>query len=596
MRRTPASATAKRLGLLLVAGLLLGAAVGVGLWLRTRSHRIDPEQVRAATPAIPDLAGWPREFAAKVRAATAAAERREQPLRALSELAFLYHANGFFREAEQVERGLHALEPRNADWLYLLADVCHSIGDMAGTEQFLARTVEVDPKHHVAHLKLADLLFKRGQASAAARHYETRLALVPRDPYARFGLARIALYQRDGDGARRQLEWIATHCPDFPTAHNVLAGIYEQTGEHRRAAEERERGLNAGRFRAAEDPLIDRLYAWSCDPYRLEVLGAMRMQAGQLQQSLPFYEKAVELAPRDGPARDALAEVYLQLGRFEDARAALDAGIAATPDYPPLYSTMAGLLRRQSKHAEAIAILQRGLRALPESSELYNDIGISLEAAGRQAEAINAYREATRLNPNFPEAHLNLGLCLLAAGDTHAAQQSLDRTLRLRPADLKTLVALARKAFEEERLDAAEGYVRTLQEFRPGLPATRQLTGLLHLRRGNRAAAAGRVDDAAAEFRAGLVADPESPDLHANLGVLHARAGQHEAAIAEFQLALNADPANSRLLLYLGRVLLQAGRAPEAREVLVRGLASARAAGQAELQAQISQVLGSLGW
>ena len=111
MRRTPSSAVAKRPGLLLIAGLLLAAVVGVGLWLRMRSPSVDPEQVRAATPAIPDLAGWPREFVAKVRAATAAAERREQPLRALAELAFLYHANGFFREAEQVERGLHALDP-----------------------------------------------------------------------------------------------------------------------------------------------------------------------------------------------------------------------------------------------------------------------------------------------------------------------------------------------------------------------------------------------------------------------------------------------------------------------------------------------------
>lgn len=581
----------KRASWLLVAGLLFAGAVGAGLWLRTRAQAVDPELVRAATPAIPDLSGWPREFVAKVRAATAAAERGEQPLRALSELAFLYHANGFFREAEQVQRGLHALEPRNADWLYLLADVFHSVGDMAGTEEFLAQTVERDPKHHVAHLKLADLLFKQGRTEVAARHYAARLALVPRDPYARFGLARIALYRRDVAAARRELEWIVTHCPDFPTAHNVLAEIYEQAGEPRRAAEERERGLNAGRFRAVEDPSLERLYAWSCDPYRLEVLGAMRMQVGQLQQSLPFYEKAVELAPRDGPARDALAEVYLQLGRFDDARVALDAGIAATPDYPPLYSTLAGLLRRQSEHTEAIAILRRGLRTLPESPELYNDIGISLEAAGRLAEALEAYREATRLNPNFPEAHLNLGLCLLAAGETHAAQQSLDRALRLRPADLKTLVTLARKAFEEERLEAAEGYVCALQEFRPGLPATRQLTGLLHLRRGNRAAAEGRVDEAAEAFRAGLAADPESSDLHANLGVLHARAGELDAAIAEFQVALNADPANRRLMLYLGQVLLQAGRAAEAREVLARGLASARAAGDADLQAQFSRWL-----
>ena len=346
----------------LIAAVLLAGLAGTGWWgVHRWRERQQAPVVRAAIPPLPDLSAWPEAYAARVRAATAAAARLEQPRAALGELACLYHANGCYREAQQVERGLLALEPKNARWAYCLADCCQNLGDMEGTRRYLEATLRLAPYYPVTRLKLAELFLKRGQPDEAGRQYQWRLTLVPNDPYALLGLARIALTAGNRAEALRDLETITRTSPSFSPAHNLLYEIYTEMGDPARAAQHRQLGSSAGRFIEANDPLLYRVYAWSFDAYRLEVQGGGRLQARELAASLPFYEKAVRLAPADAAARQALAGIYDQLDRPADARAALEAGVAANPGDADLYRDLGQLLRRQQRAAEAHQAFQHGL-------------------------------------------------------------------------------------------------------------------------------------------------------------------------------------------------------------------------------------------
>ena len=348
----------------MVAGLVLAGLVAAGGWgWRRWRERQQAPIVRAAIPPLPDLSAWPEAYAARVRAATAAAARLEQPRAALGELACLYHANGCYREAQQVELGLHALEPKNARWAYYLADCCQNLGDMDGTRRYLETTLRLAPYYPVTRLKLAELLLKLGLPDEAGRQYQWRLTLVPNDPYALLGLARIALTAGNRAEALRDLEIITRTSPSFSPAHNMLYEIYGQMGDPARAAQHRQLGSAAGRFIEANDPMLYRVYAWSFDPFRLEVQGGGRLQARELEASLPFYEQAVRLAPQDGPARAALAQVYLQLNRRDDA----------------------------------VAAWREAARLDPQSAGICRDLGQALLAAGRAAEARQAFQRGLEL-------------------------------------------------------------------------------------------------------------------------------------------------------------------------------------------------------
>jgi tetratricopeptide (TPR) repeat protein len=577
----PARANRRRIFLVRVAIVgLIAAVVGGGtfawrLWRQRQSTPI----VRAAVPPVPALKSFPHLFEDRVRLTSAAALQPFQPLEALEELAQLYHANGFAREAEQVERGLRILEPKDPRWPYYLAELRLTAGDSGAAENFLNETLRLAPDSAPVELKLGDLLFRLGRAPEAAAHYRRRLALLPNDPYAQLGLARISLQAGDWNEAKGMLEALVRSAPTFSTAHNLLAEIYAHNGDEKSAQEHRLLSMHAGRFREADDPWLLALREWSYDSYHLEVLGEKSQQAGKLERSLPLYEQAVRVGGGDGEAYAALGNLYKMLNRWDDARITLERGVAISPRTESLYFSLGEVLRKQGRGTDAVALLQRGVQLLPNSAEMRNDLGMALEEAGREAEAIAAYQAAIQLNPDYPEAHYNLGLRLRAAGRVEEAAPHFKRMLESRPSDSKTLLILAQDEIRAGRLESAATYLDALEKFHPDLPDTHRLRGNWHQRRGMAASAAGQADLAEQEFRAGLAASPDAPLLHVNLGVLLAQKGNHPEAVAQFERFLALAPQDLSGYLYLAQSLLPLNRFAEARAALEKGIALARSPG-----------------
>jgi tetratricopeptide (TPR) repeat protein len=456
----------------LIAFVALGACLVAGGgygWHRWR-ERQQAAIVRAAVPSIPELPTWPRPYVSRVREATAAAGRPEQAVAALGELALLYHANNSYREAAQAERGLHLLEAGNGRWTYYLADASEKLGDTDSQRFYLEQTVRIAPYYSPARLRLADLLLKLGYPDEARVHYERYLALVPNEPHGRLGLARIALERGDHNGAIKILTALIQDNPDFAAGHNLLAEVYASAGDTARADEQRRLSGATGEGQKVDDPWLDRLYAWSFDSFRIELAGGTEAQAKIVATSLPFYEKAVRLAPDDGQAYAALGGLLQQLNRLDDAAAVLQRGIAKAPRIAALYDTLAQVRRQQGRDADAREVLQRGIRADPTAAVLHSDLGSMLEKDGRRDEAVAAYRDAVRLDPRYAEAQWRLGLCLLAAGEVADAQVSLGHALDLQPRNADELVALAQKAIAAGQLDQARCCIHAVTEHSPGTP------------------------------------------------------------------------------------------------------------------------------
>ena len=83
------------------AAVLLVGAAAFG-WHFSRIHSV----VSIHLPAKPDTPSWPNEFSQRVASADEKARGWLPGVPALVELSRLYHANGFFAEAESCYRGL----------------------------------------------------------------------------------------------------------------------------------------------------------------------------------------------------------------------------------------------------------------------------------------------------------------------------------------------------------------------------------------------------------------------------------------------------------------------------------------------------------
>ena len=249
----------------------------------------------------------------------------------------------------------------NARWVYYLADACRNLGDAEGAQTYYEETLRRAPYYAPTQLKLADLLFKQGQTDRAFSHYDMRLALVPRDPYARLGLGRIALQRGDRHAALGYLEAIAQDNPDFSSAHNLLSQIYASMGDVGSAEEQRRLSGNTGEWREPDDPWLSRMYAWSFDSFRLEILGGIRFRTQQLRTSLPLYEQAERLAPADAAVYEALGGIYTRLNELENARATFETGVAAAPNTPALYAALSQIQVTVGRRSESRRTLGRGL-------------------------------------------------------------------------------------------------------------------------------------------------------------------------------------------------------------------------------------------
>ncbi|AOS43595.1 tetratricopeptide repeat protein [Lacunisphaera limnophila] len=573
------------------AVLLLVALGGAGGYLWQRAAR--NARVRADLPALPATGtnATLRDLLAQARAAAETGR-----LEAVAELGRLCHANEFRPEAEACWRLLIREQPGEARWHYYLADLRRMAGDQAETEAALERTVAADGTAATAWLQLAEMKFKSGRPDAAETAYRRRLALLPGDPYAELGLARIAQLRGQADDTSRRLELILAQHPKFSAAHNLYAELQSAAGREDLADLHRWLGREAGRFREAEDPWLEDLNERCYDPRRLCHLGVIAYQTNHGDRGRARFERALALAPSDPLPYEMLGSLLLELGSAEAARALLADGIARaerTAPSPQHYLRLSEACRTLQQPEPARQALVDGLRRHPDSPELLHARGNQLKADGQTAEAAAAYRRALELNPAFVEADFALALLLLETGRPAEAVAALDHALSMQPTFPKARLLLARLEMEVGRFDAAGHHLLPLLKANPGSPEIRQIVASWRLQAGR---AAEKSDPAAAEqhYRAGLALVPDQADLNAGLGVRLLVTDRVPEAVPLLETFYRLQPANPQAALFLGQAYARSGRMPDARRVLAAGLDQAERAGQTATARNFREILSML--
>jgi hypothetical protein len=112
-------------------------------------------------------------------------------------------------------------------------------------------------------------------------------------------------------------------------------------------------------------------------------LGAALQKAGQMDQALAEYQKALAINPR-------FAEAACQIGV---------------------------LLMARDQSQEAIDYLLRAVTERPDYARAHNNLGAAQYNTGRFEESIASFQRAIALRPDYAEAHWNLGLAHLIGGD-----------------------------------------------------------------------------------------------------------------------------------------------------------------------------------
>lgn len=170
-------------------------------------------------------------------------------------------------------------------------------------------------------------------------------------------------------------------------------------------------------------------------------------------------EKALQLFPRYGAARAALAEVYGKLGRGGEAEAMMReyelVRYAAPPMHDPAMAEVMALaassgetaraaaeFEKQGKTAEAVALLERALGENPMQGAAWAQLIPLYGRLEQFGKAEAAYRQAISQQPRNVAAHVNFGLLCVRAKRWKEARLALEAAVELAPGNAEAAAAL----------------------------------------------------------------------------------------------------------------------------------------------------------
>jgi len=313
--------------------------------------------------------------------------------------------------------------------------------------------------------------------------------------------------------ALAKTERIAMVSPDTPRVWTRAGWLYHEAGNYERALEYARRDLafeNADVQSAAREligackieqgevaeGIADLEAAVELAPENvkaMERIGRTLEKSGRVEEAVPWYERAVETAPRYNPPKIKLARIYTESGRREAARQLYQQVLEANAFDVDALIELSRLDIEESGPTSlrrAIRRLRKLLTIMPDHTDARVNLAAALHAAGETDEAISIYRQVLRRTPDHSTAALNLAMILEARGDSDEAAR---------------LLASARR-----------GEVRSLQE----------AIGMfdLHVRH-------GRFDEAVAVWSALPDSMQRAPQVLAWSSWARATAGQHARAL-----------------------------------------------------------------
>lgn len=288
-------------------------------------------------------------------------------------------------------------------------------------------------------------------------------------------------------------------------------------------------------------------------------LGNLILQQGNVDESITFFSKALELRPHYAEAHNNLGEALLRKGLFSDYQKELDRVIAefqSAVDLEPWnaagYYNLGSALLQAGKFDESISRFEKALSLKEAYDDAHNNLGVALVQKNRVDDAISHYRRALQLRPSNVEAMVNLGAALLGRGQVDDALALYEQALKLQPDHSGAHNNLGMALLQKGRGPDAMQHLQRSLELRP-------TNAEAHCNLAKCLSEEGKFDAAIQHYESALKVRPGYGDALYGLGVALSRTGHVKEAAQQYQLAVQSEPSRADARINLGNLLLQLG-------------------------------------
>ncbi|HVO78591.1 MAG TPA: tetratricopeptide repeat protein, partial [Candidatus Bathyarchaeia archaeon] len=320
-----------------------------------------------------------------------------------------------------------------------------------------------------------------------AREFASRLLkLNDKNPQAHFLMATIDLGAHDYQGALQELSLVAQAAPNDPSVHLNMAFAYGGLKKYAEAEREFQTALKLNpQFDGAAGEYVSMLFATNQGPKALQVANqyvtanpnraaAHFLYASSLanskkyEESIPEYQKSIQIEPKGLMAYLQLANVYQLLGKPDDMLATYQKALTVAPDNPTVYGAMGNAYLAKGDLVAAQQAFEKANKIAPNNPLLQNNLawvyavqGLNLDTAmtlaqqakqaapdqpsindtlgwiqykkGNYLIAVGLLNEVVKRIPQNPQYRFHLGMALSAAGQKDRAREELRKALQSAP-------------------------------------------------------------------------------------------------------------------------------------------------------------------
>ena len=196
--------------------------------------------------------------------------------------------------------------------------------------------------------------------------------------------------------------------------------------------------------------------------------GVAAHEAGKCSEAIRYFDKVIELAPKDAGVYYNRGNSKAALDQHTEAIRDFDKAIELDPKHAGAYSNRGVSKGKLDQHTEAIRDFDKAMELDPKHANAYSNRGNSKVALGQHTEAIRDYDVAIELDPKHAVAYYNRGNSKAALGQHTEAIRDYDVALRIQPGDPEVIhnraVSLALLQAQKSQEEITGRYQAQLEE------------------------------------------------------------------------------------------------------------------------------------
>jgi tetratricopeptide (TPR) repeat protein len=275
------------------------------------------------------------------------------------------------------------------------------------------------------------------------------------------------------------------------------------------------------------------------NPLAYAVLAMLSARAGENNQALDAYEKALKIWDNEPDWHDAAGDIYLQVGLNTKGVEHRRKALLLEPNRAHFAYKLGEVCLAEENIPEAVEYLERATMLQPHQADAWLALATAYHLAKRLPQALDAARQASTLDPSSAESLLVAGETALSMGDATLALDFGQNAVRRVPENpaaslflVRTLVLLERQAEALALLNQAPPAVMECY------PAAFERARLIYQVHGAKPAL---------EVLEKMVKEhPEEPGLLSFLAQVQAECGEVKSAERYGFKALRLDPSPAR--------------------------------------------------